>query len=217
MKIYTCYTPSHKEMFDEYFMGSPSISEYEIIAEEFPQECATGAYLSDGWMNTMNRKLDLIIRAIDENMGEVFIHSDCDVQFLRPSKEYIESFFYKTDLDIILQSDIYMLCAGFFACKASNKTRLLFSLIKHNILMFEHDQLALNYFLKGWKEHITDINMNYRMFDSRIWNVGHTLYNRWEGQDFEVPQNILVHHANWTVGIENKTKLLKMVKDNTVF
>ena len=212
MKIYTFYTPSHKEIYDKYFLTSPAIEEYEVISEEFPQECLSGNYLSEGWMDTMHRKLDLIIKAIEDNMGEVFVHADCDVQFLKPSKEYIESIFHNTNVDIVLQDDIYTMCAGFFACRSSAKTLLLFNMVKDNIRSFEHDQLALNHFIKNWNSYNRIEKLNYRVFDKRIWNVGHSIYNRWDGQEFKVPENILVHHANWTVGTQNKLKLMGIVK-----
>ena len=36
---------------------------------------------------------------------------------------------------------------------------------------------------------------------------------QWVGQDFHVPTTIVAHHANWTVGLDNKLKLLQFVKN----
>ena len=35
----------------------------------------------------------------------------------------------------------------------------------------------------------------------------------WDGQDFNIPADIIMHHANWIVGVQNKIKLLNLVKD----
>ena len=44
---------------------------------------------------------------------------------------------------------------------------------------------------------------------------GHVLDKCWEpGMDFAVPADIVMHHANWTIGIENKIALLEYVRNS---
>ena len=47
----------------------------------------------------------------------------------------------------------------------------------------------------------------------KFFTVGHVLGMRWRKEvNFSIPQGILVHHASWTLGIENKINLLEIVK-----
>ena len=53
--MYTCFTDSHKEMFERYF--EPSVPDsFELIPAQFEQECTTGEYHSDGWIQAVSRK-----------------------------------------------------------------------------------------------------------------------------------------------------------------
>ncbi|NBV41307.1 hypothetical protein EBR96_00840 [bacterium] len=63
MKVYTCFTPSHKVFYDNYFLPSlPTDDDIELVSEEFPQECS-GEFMSSGWNDTMERKVNSFIRA----------------------------------------------------------------------------------------------------------------------------------------------------------
>jgi hypothetical protein len=38
--------------------------------------------------------------------------------------------------------------------------------------------------------------------------------NQWQpGQKINMPKYLVMHHANWTVGIDNKLKLMKQVRN----
>jgi hypothetical protein len=55
--------------------------------------------------------------------------------------------------------------------------------------------------------------LDWTMLSPRFFTVGMvTGGKRWEGEDVAIPRDILVHHANWTVGIDNKIRLLELVK-----
>ena len=56
MKVYTTYTPSHKIMYDNYFLKTLP-DEFDVHAYEIPQECDTGDFYSDGWDKTCYRKV----------------------------------------------------------------------------------------------------------------------------------------------------------------
>ena len=44
MKVYTTYTPSHKIMYDNYFLKTLP-DEFDVHAYEIPQECDTGIFI----------------------------------------------------------------------------------------------------------------------------------------------------------------------------
>src|SRR5579863_9116343 len=80
IKLYAIYTPSHEILKDSYFL--PSIQDdFELIIENVEQTCESAKFMSAGWTKTTIKKVDLIIRAIQENWDSLFIFSDVDIQF----------------------------------------------------------------------------------------------------------------------------------------
>lgn len=47
----------------------------------------------------------------------------------------------------------------------------------------------------------------------RFFTIGHILKGKWNGQDFVLPKNIVMHHANFTIGCRSKIQLLDLVKN----
>ena len=199
MKIYTYYTESHKELFDNYF--SKSVVDLEINATIGQQECESGSYYSTGWKSTTMKKVDVFIKATKENMGDIFIFSDVDIQFFGPIKDDLIK--ELGDSDIAIQNDYSGgLCSGFFICRGNERTLKMFENMKNNESQYLEDQYALNMNLHFCKVNI--LSDKFRTFGS--------YGTQWKGQNFHIPSNILMHHANWTEGINNKIKLLEIVK-----
>src|SRR5947207_1978386 len=145
IKLYAIYTPSHAILKDTYFL--PSIQDdFELIIEKVEQTCPTAQFMSQGWTDTTIKKVDLIIRAIEENWGSLFIFSDVDIQFFAPIQDLILSLI--KDNDIIMQKNCPsgVLCTGFFACRGNEKTLRLWKDVKK--LMEKHssksDQISFN-------------------------------------------------------------------------
>lgn len=99
-----------------------------------------------GWIATMREKVDLIIRAIKENEGRIFIYSDVDVQFFNVIQESILGVIKRKDMAI--QQDLCSgsLCAGFFACRGNERTLRLWEAVRESLcLQSKHnDQDLLN-------------------------------------------------------------------------
>lgn len=200
MKLYTIYTPSHKIMFKEFFLKTIP-NEFEIIYREMPQECETGEFYKEGWNITCFRKIELFIEACEENLGNHFIYSDVDVQFFGDIKETLLQEI--GDYDIACQNDTgSYYCSGFFICKANEKTLHLFQEMRRNYV--KEDQTTLNNNIHLVKS---------KFLSHRFYTVGHSLGVAWTGQNFSVPNDLLVHHANYTVGVSNKISLMKIVQE----
>jgi len=157
-----------------------------------------------GWIESMHDKVDYVIEAIQEN-NEPFIHADCDIQFFGPTKtillEAIEG------CDIVAQSDSrkgHTLCAGFFVCRPSQKMLDIFGVVKQIIDDKTHDQQALNRCTSMFTWKLLD--------QSQFWSTR----KFWRPhRKLEVPSNILMHHANWTLGLQYKTRMMQLVRDLT--
>jgi len=217
IKMYVFYTPSHNQLFTQWFL--PSLTqEYELIIEYHGQECYSGNFMQDGWNDTMLRKVNLIIRAIEENLiethpdgGNIFIHADIDIQFFGPTKEIICSFMHNRDMAIQRNRPNGALCAGFFACRANKKTLALWQAIRTAMIRNKtiNDQVWLEYFLQKNNK----FNISWTLLPIIFYGAGSITNCEWKpGEYLPIPKGILLHHANFTVGVDNKIAQLAYVK-----
>lgn len=207
-KIYTFYTDSHEDLLREYFINSfnntSMDSRFELDITHVPQRSITGNFDSPGFCDTTKDKIKVILRAIDENKNGYFIYSDCDVQFLKPLQDDIFTY-DMTDVDIYAQSDQNTICTGFMLCKSSEKLKSFFELVHDKCSLFANDQYCLNSF---------KTNINYKLLPvEKYFTVGNYI-GLWDGRNISAPGEAIVHHANFTIGTENKKKLLDMILKN---
>lgn len=214
MNIYTHYSDSHKQMYDDFFKSSIrslyTKDEVLIKGVYHRQTTTSGDFMSRGWLDSMDIKLNVILEALEENSGKSFIFSDCDIQFFKPFVHIIND--ELKDCDIVCQEDRGSLCAGFFGCNSNEKTKKLFSIIKENFRAMVNDQVALNNF--------KDL-VNYKFLDvKQFFTIGNVFENTsgtyiWDNiTNIKPPREIIMHHANYVIGTDNKIKLLKMIKAN---
>jgi len=214
VKIYTHYSDSHKLLYEDFFKQSLrslySKEEVTIKVLYHKQTTQDGMFMTRGWLESMDFKLNVILTAIEETFNDWFIFADCDVQFLNKFVDDLKE--QLTDVDLICQEDCGSLCAGFFACKSNLKTKQLFQTIKNTFYSLVNDQVALN-------EHKNLVK--YKLLDNKkYFTIGNFFNNKdgthnWDNTTNITPsKEILVHHANYVKGVNNKIKLLKMIKQN---
>ena len=218
MDVYTFYTDSHLELYQKLNKSvsllCPSLN---LITRKFDQECLTGEYMSPGWGETMRKKVDLILEAIDQ--GKIFIHSDCDVVYLQdPTEKVLEEL---GDYDLAFQSDFVPLkevwyCMGFFVCRPSQRTRDLFVKVYENIGNFwGNDQLSLNNILSTYKNPSPGKgfeDLKYKTLSEKFFTYGQTGKSSiWDGEQFDLPEDLVAFHANWTKGTQRKINLIDYV------
>jgi hypothetical protein len=261
MKLYSFYTESHNVLLNEWFL--PSLKDnYELVLKKYPQVGdPKQKYGTVEFNRSMLYKVDLIIEAIKENWGSIFIYSDVDVQFFQPTESIILKEIKGKDM--VIQRDTWYgkVCAGFFAARGNEKNLRLWQDIRNvlkNRLKDREDQQILNEllldkasFISIKKQRIINITKKIIYAIERIFNKKRSclLYNQngfsnpydikwgylppiffspyysyrgvflsfenlWKpGMDIEVPENIIMHHANGTIGIENKIAQFKYVKN----
>lgn len=199
MNLYSIFTPSHRDMYENYFLTSIP-DEFKLHVKEIPQECPTGSFYQAGWDKTCFRKVEFFEEICKENFGDMFIFSDVDIQFFGNFKnEMIEEL---GDCDIACQDDITTFSSGFFICKCNDTTLKMFQNMKE--FYNREDQTSLNDQI-----HIT----KHKFLSKRFFTFGHIVPRPWNGEDFDIPDDILVHHANWVAGIDNKIKILDLVRE----
>lgn len=204
MKIYTMVSKSHQFLHDEYFEKSIKKfePEAEIISEQQRQVCSTGEYYSDGWKESMRQKIEIYDKAINTD-DEFFIWSDVDIEFYSPFiKECIKEL---GDYDIAFQEGVGReYCAGFFICKINKKTKSFFKLLKEKYDLYACDQEAINKNIQ---------RLNAKFLSDRFLNISFQ-HRHWSGQDFTISHQLIMFHANYTVGLQNKITLLDRIKKN---
>jgi hypothetical protein len=230
MKVYIFYTDSHKILLDDFFL--PSIKdEYnaELDITKFEQKCPSARLNSNGWIETMYFKIDTILKGINENINKqnnIFIHSDIDIQFFGNFIEDCKNIFSKSDCDILFQKGGRSICMGFFICQANAKTKQFFTDIKlqmkENGKNDEYNAKALlniphNLSKKDLRKSSQfnnpySITWNYLPSNKYI-NGTHVAISTANGQFKEPPQTAIMHHATCTIGVKNKIKQLKYVRD----
>ena len=210
LNFYSNYSPSHKILFDEYFFKSFPHHEFNLHIQLDEQKCPSGNYHSQGYAESCLLKVKMLINACKNNMNSYFVFSDIDVQFFGNIKDIlIEEL---GDYDIACQSDNHVYCAGFFICKCNKKTLALFEAMANdlecNLNNLDMDcQHMLN-------KYIPILGINAKYLSNKFITVGNIMSGVWDENRGEIifPKDILMHHANFTIGVPNKIKLLEMVR-----
>lgn len=215
IKLLTFFTNSHKNLYEKYFI--PSYDEhlkndFTLIVSHYKQVCAQASYDTPGFGETMIGKIEHIIENITITDDSPLIFADCDIQFFSNFREDIIN--ELGEFDIKFQDDIVCVCAGFFICKQNQKILSFFNdiltTLKTTVKNGMDDQKLINHFLKTNKHPIKHGKLSAEKYFT-VASVNGA--KQWTGSDFIIPNTILVHHGNWTVGIENKFKILEYVKN----
>ncbi len=212
MRIYSVYSESH-EVFKPWFESIYNIyPEIDIKYSLLDQSCQSGEFQNHGWNDVTLNKLKKILEIFDDesNNDDYFIFSDIDIQFFKPFHQEIENLLQNND--IVFQNDYASgPCTGFFACRKTNIMKQFFNRALE--IFHKDDQVTVHRTLKEFPNIKFDLLpkkfFTYGMFDNGQWNSPENNII-----DFKIPSDIVCHHANWTVGIHNKLKLLNFVKDN---
>jgi hypothetical protein len=228
-RLYTLATPSHQSLHDDWFR--PTLQDDYIVEMRSLEQvgasedhcCGTVAF-----NQTMVAKVRLMLDAIRENWGGVFIYSDVDIQFFGRTEPLIDE--AMSNLDVAAQRDAHPrmspignpqfsghLCAGFLACRGNERTLRLWEGILAYSLGHpdQHDQQALNHLLSwrsGWRMP-NRFGVRWGYLPDAFFGPGPQLQTVWEpGMPLATPATIVMHHANWTIGIANKVAQLVAVR-----
>lgn len=215
VKIYTHYSKSHEIFYKEYF--NPSLRRYyntdevTIRLAEQQQYTSNGVFMERGWLDAMEEKIQIILKAIEENRNGWFVFSDCDIQFFGRFLDVINKEMNDKSIDIVGQEDIETICAGFFACKGSAKMKEIFTEVLRTFRTVGNDQAALNKLRPEFNYKYLDGNQFYTI-GNELKQIVPPVWRSNSNYTPKVPGGILMHHANFVVGLEDKIKLMKLVK-----
>jgi len=236
MKLYCCHTntPSYEDLLKKWFLSSLK-DDYEIILKPLSYKGKPVLFKDENWSDIMREKAQLIVKAIQDNWGKPFIYSDPDVQFFKETKSHLLKALKNKDLVAQCDDPQGALCAGFFICRGNNKTVKLWQDVIKFITSEYVDQDILNQLLliqrksflgkllvkyhyraaiKSSQHGLNDYKVKWGYLPMEFFSGGALTGKLWRpGMDLPVPENIIMHHANWTRGVENKIAQLNYVRN----
>ena len=202
MKLFCYNTPSHDVFYDEWFTKSIQ-DEFELVrVRDDSQHCKSARYRQHGWRETQIRKVRLWLRALREE--EVFVGSDVDIQWFGPTSHLLQQCIQDRDFAVQSYGD-GAICSGFFICRSNARTQEMW-------------QTVLEGLEKGESQGEEDLLRNCLRNKMVKWaelprNVFWTPNNLYrEHSEFKVPRGLLMHHATFVVGIDNKLKQMRHVR-----
>jgi len=218
IKLYAFYTPSHKALLDDWFL--PSLKDdFELVLECREQKCQGGVYRKDGWVDAVAYTADMVIRGIKENWGGYFIYSDVDIQFFRPIKKIVKELIVNNDMVIQKARPSGSPCSGFFVCRGNDRTLFLWEEIRRRLNDKAYreanpEDIGDQEELRKLIFESNPFNIVWRLLPDGFFTGGTLTGKQWyPGERLLLPKDIFLHHANWTIGMENKIAQLKYVKN----
>lgn len=223
IKAYTLFTPSHEKFLREYLLDSfkynPNI---ELTIIKKPQLCETAEFGTDGWNATMKYKAQCFYDNIKRcNEDEIFMFIDPDIVVY---KDFTDDIIERMkDKDAIFQNDgPGGVNTGFFAVRNNKTTRAFFNTVLGNLEKFEEEQRTTNYLLRNL-HMFPSIQIKWGILPREYWTYGEIagqpdgkggLKGHWFNTDenFPYPENIIIHHGNWTRTKDDKYKILDNVR-----
>jgi hypothetical protein len=156
----------------------------------------------------VRQKGPIVLEAVEANWGDSFVYSDVDIQFFAPVEDRLLAAL--GDHDLVAQRDDPKgtFCAGFYIARANAVVRDLFqelgALLRANPTMTE--QPLLN-------EIVCRRGLNVGYLPVEFFGGGSLTGKQWQPGDLlDAPAGVVMHHANFTMGIENKVAQLRYVR-----
>ena len=220
MKLYAFATPSHRHLVEDHFLPSlPTSIEHHVkwVSQFQNKMCdeSSGRYDEDGFNQTVKKKIEHIILIIQDSMHmRPFIYSDVDVRFYHGANLIKSVKHGLVDQDIVFQHDgPGGMCTGFMVIKPNTYTLALFKRVLS--LMNERadleDQKAMNMILASAKE---EFGLRWGVLPTALfWTHGSEKGTIWEpDMPLNPPLALVMHHANWALGVPHKRALLEAVR-----
>ncbi len=236
MKVCVSYSDSHEVFLKDWFLKSfPYEVGCDLVIRKVPQVCSSGRLFSEGWRDQMIEKQIFLNESISNSKdGEIILFSDVDINFYGPFVNDLKSLIKGNDILFMKDhnSDLTGRCGGFFCFMVTYKTRGFFEKVlerlrshKNQKVTFQtSEQSTINNLLR----ENSDIQWDYlppRYYTHGLYTQGLKNFSDknqaglwWENKTYEekinthVPDDILVHHANWCHGIGVKKDVLSFIK-----
>jgi len=212
--LHALVTPSHEALARDFFLRTlPADCRAELHRGEAPPV----VYGDPEWPRVVARKFAMLDAAFAAHAeGELFVMSDVDVRFYRPFAAELRALAH--GLDALFQDNRpgdpptpASLCTGFVAVRATAAARRFFRRARDIVERFDRpgvgDQRACIRALAD-----DPLALRWALLPGRYW-VPYRHGPRWQpGTPLDPPADLVLHHANWTIGNERKRVQLAEVE-----
>jgi hypothetical protein len=215
LRLVTYYTPTHAAMCRR-FVLSRAWGFRERRAVSVPQTCPTGSFKSDGWNACMLDKLR-VLQGLPED-GEPTVYVDADVALMRGFHDWCEGVFEELPGSAVaFADDVIQWCAGVMLFRTTPVVQAWWRLLADLSPIWNlPDQDVIHQLRQQASQTGGTLPIVPRVLPAdRVCNwatvSAPTVPQPWDGEPFEVPESCVAFHANWTVGVERKFRMLESV------
>jgi len=211
MKVLTVVTPPHRLYLDKYFLPTfPWDSNTDLIISQLPHVCPTGIFGEPGFNEVCRLKLQKVNEMCMRFANEVILYCDVDIMFYTnditgPVMEALGD----KDFAFINEGNNQYGC-GCFAVQANCQVRDFLKELDGHVADCRDDQEALNL-------HIHEVkNITHGFLPDKFFGIGKD-FGYWPrhrtDKPITLPDNMVLHHGNFAVGLNHKTNLLNYVNE----
>jgi hypothetical protein len=206
LPLYVVITPSHRVLFDDFFLPSLDQEQFELQSLELDQSGA-GEFLADDFKRCILFKVEQIIASISRHAGQVIVWSDIDIQFFGMKSADIMAPFQDTALQFAAQrltKRADEVCGGFYAIRCCRETLDFFVAVREATLHQTHgnEQDAINLLLQP------PAALHWQLLGPRFYARSHGAW---------LPPDLVMHHATCILpgdAVRQKIKLLSELKNH---
>lgn len=212
--FFTEVSPDYREIFDKHFSPSWN-SEFGESAILHTRACGVSSYGTPQFREQMLERAKQraetahMFKPDGEQSGTIVVFCGCDMRYYPGARTQLQAI-VKPGRVYCSADSTTVACADFMAFIPDENTAKFFDAIPvhHEVFKSEHDQAALN-------EPSFPFRPMIELLPHTFWTCGISPESKgeWRGKDVtELPPlpkgGIVLHHGNFTIGAQNKMRLL---------
>jgi hypothetical protein len=149
--LFCCHTPAHEVLYRQVFL--PSVPQGFAVRSTVLGIDGPGDYLSDEFFRCIRAKLDLVVRSVEENSGDIIVWSDVDIRFFDLSPSALTAELESSACDVLFQREsprMNDVNTGFFVCRCTTAVLEFFKTVRSELESHpeENEQMVVNRLLK---------------------------------------------------------------------
>lgn len=216
LRLVTYYTPSHEAMCRRFVLARAWGFD-EVRSTACEQTCATGEFKASGWNDCMLDKLATLLALPVDDAPTLYV--DSDVCLFPGLADWCRGCSAEIgDNEIAFSDDVIQLCAGVMLFRCTSRVRAFWQTLADMSVVWDlPDQEALYLLQVHARERNGRLPIRPRLLPRDMFCNWATVQSDvaalspWNGEAFAVPPKCLAWHANWTIGLDNKQRMLERV------
>lgn len=214
MLICTYYTPSHAEMAADIRKNYKACGFTDYIEWTAPQSCPSASFKQNGWNICTIKKFKRLSELEPDGTPVLFV--DADVAIFPGLADWCLEWLDSHESCIGFGDDIVQKCTGVILFDRYDHVLDWFRLCyDFGYAMRQNDQDSMAILESAGSQLNVPLPVDLEKLPGEVVSNWATLGGKgvWAGEEFHIPETTLLWHANWTVGVESKTKMLERVKN----